>query len=348
MTEGPDTAVLEAHLRSLGVPVAGPLTAELISGGRSNLTYRLSDGATRWVFRRPPAAGQTASAHDVAREARVTRALEGTGVPVPPVVSLCEDPGVLGVPFTITAWIDGAVIRDRAELEAVADADLPRVCGSLIDVLAALHEADPAVLGLGDFGRPDGFVGRQVALWRRQWEQVKTRELPDLERLHARLDERTPASAGAAVLHGDYRIDNVIVDPADPARVRAVLDWELSALGDPRTDVALMCTYRHPALDVVLGIPAAWASERLPSGEDLANAYAERSGRELGDWPFYLGLAHLKLAVIAEGIAYRARSGADAGRNAQRAADAVPELVATGLAALAGSAGESTHRTYGG
>jgi aminoglycoside phosphotransferase (APT) family kinase protein len=334
MSTGPDVGVLEQHLRQLGVPVAGPLTVERIPGGRSNETYRVSDGAHQWVFRRPPLAGHTASAHDVAREARVTRALGPTKVPVPPVISLCEDAGVMGGPFTITAWVDGMVIRDRSELDRIPAAELARVCGSLIDVLVELHEADPVALGLAGFGRPGGFVSRQVALWRRQWEQVKTRDLPDLERLHARLEDRLPESGDAAVLHGDYRIDNLILDPAEPSRVLAVLDWELSALGDPRTDVALMCTYRHPALDVILGMPAAWASERLPGADDLANAYVERSARDLGDWPFYLGLAHLKLAVIAEGIAYRARAGADSGLNARAAADAVPELIAEGLVHL--------------
>ena len=264
----------------------------------------------------------------------MTSALAGSGVPVPPVVSLCEDLEVLGAPFIVTEWVDGRIIRDRDELAELTDAQLWAACASLVDVLIALHEADSSALGLDGFGRPDGFVARQVALWRRQWEQVKTRELPDLERLHARLLDRTPASSEAAVLHGDYRIDNMILDAFDPTRIRAVLDWELSALGDPRTDVALMCTYRDQALDVILGIPAAWASERLPAAEQLANAYVERSGRDLGDWPFYLGLAHLKLAVIAEGIAYRSRAGADAGRDARLAADAVPALVAAGLAAL--------------
>lgn len=331
-----DTAALEGHLRSLGVPVVGPLTAELVAGGRSNLTYRLSDGVNRWVFRRPPAAGQTASAHDVAREARVTAALQRTDVPVPPVISLCEDLAVIGAPFTITTWIDGAVIRERAELDQVGDADLRATSASMIDVLAKLHEVDPAAVGLGEFGRPEGFVVRQVALWRRQWEHVKTRELADLERLHSQLEQRLPTSNETAILHGDYRIDNLILDPVDPARVRAVLDWELSTLGEPLTDVALMSTYRNPALDAVLGIPAAWASPRLASADDLATAYADRTGRDLGDWGFYLGLAHLKLAVIAEGIAYRALAGADAGRNARDAADAVPELVASGLSHLDG------------
>jgi len=246
---------------------------------------RLSDGVNRWVFRRLPIAGQTASAHDVAREARVTAALQSTGVPVPPVISLCQDLAVIGAPFTITTWIDGEVIRERAELDQLVDEELRGACASMIDVLASLHAVDPNAVGLEDFGRPQGFVVRQVALWRRQWEQVKTRELADLERLHSRLELRLPVSAESAILHGDYRIDNLILDPGDPARVRTVLDWELSAFGEPRTDLALMCTYRHPALDAVLGIrrpgrargcppPRTWRARTstVPAGTSVTGA----------------------------------------------------------------------------
>jgi aminoglycoside phosphotransferase (APT) family kinase protein len=164
------------------------------------------------------------------------------------------------------------------------------VCTSLIDVLVALHRADPNTLGLHGFGRPDGFVARQVALWRRQWDQVKTRELPDLERLHSRLADRTPRSGDAAVLHGDYRIDNVMLDPVNPARLRAVLDWELSALGDPRADIALMCTYRHPSLDVILGIPrrgratACRPVTRSPPRTSGAPVAISATGRSLWPW----------------------------------------------------------------
>jgi aminoglycoside phosphotransferase (APT) family kinase protein len=224
------------------------------------------------------------------------------------------------------------VVRDRDDLAALSDDDVVRTTVALVEVLAGLHSVDPVAVGLGDFGRPQGLLARQVALWRRQWDQVHTRALPDLERLHGRLADAVPTESEVTLVHGDYRIDNVM--PADPAVVRAVVDWELSTLGDPLADVALMCVYRHPALDVVLGIPAAWTSPRLPSPDSLAQTYASASGRELRDWPFYLALAHLKLAVIAEGIAHRAREGADAGRDALRAADAVPDLVSEGLRGL--------------
>jgi aminoglycoside phosphotransferase (APT) family kinase protein len=328
---GLDLAALHAHLVDRGVAPAGPLRAELIAGGRSNLTYAVTDGATRWVVRRPPLAGLTASAHDMVREHRVTSALQGTAVPVARPVSLCEDDGVLGAPFTVVQWVDGVVVRDRDDLAALTDEQVRGAVTTLVNVLVALHAVDIEQVGLAAFGRPQGFLTRQVALWRRQWEQVRARELPDLERLHARLAAQVPGESAGTVVHGDYRIDNAILDRTDPATVRAVVDWELATLGDPLTDVALMCVYRHQALDVILGIPAAWTSPRLPSPDDLAEAYAGASGRDLGDWPFYLGLAHLKLAVIAEGIAHRAQAGADAGRDATRAVEVVPELIAAGL-----------------
>jgi aminoglycoside phosphotransferase (APT) family kinase protein len=256
----------------------------------------------------------------MAREWRVTSALRGTPVPVARPVALCEDDGVLGAPFTVVAWVEGIVVRDREDLGELSDDQVQRVTGGLVEVLVALHAVDIDAVGLRDFGRPEGFLSRQVALWRRQWDHVRTRDFPDLERLHARLVEGVPTSTETAVVHGDYRIDNAILHSSDPGTVRAVVDWELSTLGDPLTDVALMSVYRHPALDVILGIPAAWTSPRLPSPEALAERYARVSGRDLGDWPFYLGLAHLKLAVIAEGIAHRVRAGADAGRDASRAA----------------------------
>ncbi|SEP05444.1 phosphotransferase family protein [Trujillonella endophytica] len=330
---GLDLAALRARMVAVGVPVAGPLVAELVAGGRSNLTFSVTDGVSRWAVRRPPLAGLTASAHDVAREYRVTSALVGA-VPVARPVDLCEDVSVTGAPFTVVEWVDGAVVRDRDDLAALSDDDVERTTAALVDVLVALHAVDVDAVGLRGLGRPEGFLERQVRLWRRQWDQVRTRDLPDLERLHGLLAAAVPAESAATVVHGDYRIDNAILSRSDPAQVLAVVDWELSTLGDPLTDVALMCVYRHPALDTILGIPAAWTSDRLPSADALAERYARGAGRDLAGWPFYLGLAHLKLAVIAEGIAHRAGAGADAGRDAARASEAVPELVAAGLAAL--------------
>jgi aminoglycoside phosphotransferase (APT) family kinase protein len=330
MTTELDLDALAGYLRGQGVPVVGDLTAAQISGGRSNLTYRLSDDATTWLLRRPPLAGRTASAHDVGREFRVCSGLYGTDVPIARPVLLCDDESVIGTSFTLTDWVSGVVIRDSDELDPLSDAQVDALVDELVRVLGALHAVDVAAVGLDTFGKPQGFLNRQVALWRRQWDNFRTRDLPDLERLQERLAERVPEQGESTVVHGDYRIDNTLLDAADPTRVLAVVDWELSTLGDPLSDLALMCTYRNAALDVILGQPAAWTSPRLPDADDLAERYTKATGRELRHWPFHMGLAHLKLAVIAEGIAYRALAGSDPG-NGARAADVVPPLVAAGL-----------------
>lgn len=333
-----DLLVVRAVLSEAGVEVAGPLTGELISGGRSNLTFAVTDGAQRWVVRRPPTSGLTRSAHDVAREWRVTRALQGSGVPVPPAVALCEDVDRMGAPFAVSGFVPGAVVRTREQLAAYGREQVRACALELVRVLTALHAVDHREVGLAGLGRPEGFVERQVRLWWRQWTEVSGQDLPDARRLHAALLGALPSgSRHVGIVHGDYRIDNTLLDPADISSVRAVVDWELATVGDVLTDVALMCVYRQPELDVILGVEAAWASERLPGADELAQAYAVASGHELAGWPFYLGLANFKLAVIAEGIAYRARQGAAADRTAAGAGDAVPQLLAAGLRAVAGA-----------
>ncbi|MGW9351477.1 Predicted kinase, aminoglycoside phosphotransferase (APT) family [Nocardiopsis flavescens] len=323
-----DTAALAAFL---GVP--GPLAAAPVAGGKSNLTYRIDDPTgPRWVLRRPPTAGLTPSAHDMGREFRTVAALRDTGVPVARAVALCEDPAVLGAPFSVVEYVDARVVRTRDQLEGWDDRAVAGCAHALVRVLAALHAVDHRATGLA--GRPEGYLRRQVDLWGRQWARVRTGDLPDLDRLHAALAASVPESSSHAVVHGDYRIDNVMLDHRDPARVRAVVDWELSTLGDPLADAAMMCVYRAPGLDLVLGEPAAWNSERLPDGAALARMYAAASGRELEHWGFHLGLAHLKLAVIAQGIEYRSRQGA-AGAGRDRAGEAVGPYAAAGLRALA-------------
>ncbi len=333
---GMDIPALARFLRARGVDVRGELRVELISGGRSNLTFLAVDDASRWVVRRPPVAGLTPSAHDMAREFTVTGALRNSAVPVAKTVAFDADGSTLGAPMTVVEYVEGTVVRDQDDLAALTDDQLTASIGGLMRVLADLHAVDPAAVGLEKFGRPQGFLARQVTLWASQWDRVKTRDLPDVAALHAALSQALPPESAASIVHGDFRIDNTILDRADPARIRAVVDWEMSTLGDPLTDAALMCVYRAPIFDLVLGSRAAWTSHRMPAPDDLAQAYATASGRDLAHWGFYLALANFKLGVIGEGITHRALHGSDAGSAAERAAEATPEFMAAGLRALKG------------
>jgi aminoglycoside phosphotransferase (APT) family kinase protein len=334
---GMDIAALARFLGERGVDVRGELRVELISGGRSNLTFIAYDDVSRWVVRRPPVAGLTPSAHDMAREFTVTSALQNSAVPVAKTVAFDAPGSALGAPMTIVEFVEGTVVRDQDDLAAFTDEQVNAAVGALMRVLADLHAVDPAAVGLQRFGRPEGFLARQVNLWAAQWDRVKTRELPDVAALHAGLSDALPPESAASIVHGDFRIDNTILDSADPGRVRAVVDWELSTLGDPLTDAALMCVYRAPSFDLVLGARAAWTSDRMPTPDELAQAYTTVSGRDLAHWGFYLGLANFKLGVIAEGITHRARHGSDAGSAAKRAVEATPEFMAAGLHALKGA-----------
>ncbi|GAC84809.1 phosphotransferase family protein [Gordonia paraffinivorans] len=326
-----DAARLEELLRRNGVEPAGELDINLISGGKSNLTYTVTDGVNRWVARRPPTGGLTPSAHDMGREWAVTSALQSTSVPVATTVAFDEDGSIIGAPCTVVEFVDGRVVRTEEDLAAYSDAEVAANIDGLVRTLADLHAVDYKAVGLGEFGRPAGFAARQVKLWARQWGHVKTRDLPDVERLVEKLSERVPQEARESVVHGDFRIDNTIVDANDPGRIAAVVDWEMSTLGDPITDVALMCVYRTGAFDRVLGFSAAWTSDRYPSVDEIAQKYATATGSDLGDWDFYLGLANLKLGVIAEGITYRALSGASSGDGAENAAEATAVFIAEGL-----------------
>ncbi|WP_132992502.1 phosphotransferase family protein [Gordonia zhaorongruii] len=337
MTDHPGlrTEDLRRLLVESDADVTGDLRIDLISGGRSNLTFDVRDDVHHWVARRPPTAGLTPSAHDMGREWDVTTALAGTAVPVAEAVAFDRSGDIIGAPCTVVQFVDGPIFRSAADLDSLTDDEVTASADGLIRTLADLHAVDYRDVGLGEFGRPDGFAARQVKLWARQWGLVKTRDLPDVDRLVGLLADRIPAHARNTIVHGDYRIDNTILSPDDPGRVAAVVDWELSALGDPITDVAMMCIYREPVFSAVLGFEAAWTSDRYPDADGLAQRYAEATGADLGDWNFYLGLANLKLGVIAEGITHRALKGGSSGASgAERAAEATASFIARGLAAV--------------
>ena len=331
--EGLDLPALQKFLEASGPGVDGPLRGALLQGGRSNLTYRVTDGASTWVVRRPPLGGLTPSAHDMGREFRVVRALRDTGVPVAGTVALCEDASVLGTPFSVVEFVPGQVIRSHADLHSLSQDAITRCGLALVEALARLHAVSYEAVGLGDFGRPDGYLARQVNRWRDQWARVSTRSLPDMHRLYAQLASSVPAESGASVVHGDYRIDNAILDPEDPGTIRALVDWEMATLGDPLADLGLHLVYRDPAFDPVLGGAAASTSDRLPSVRELAGHYARSSGRDLAPLGFYLGLGYFKIAVIAEGIHARHLQGLTLGEGFETVGAAVPRLVAAGLRA---------------
>ncbi|GAB3026790.1 acyl-CoA dehydrogenase [Nocardioides flavus (ex Wang et al. 2016)] len=333
-----ELAAVAGVLREAGVAPAGDLRADLIAGGRSNLTFRLSDGVSRWVLRMPPRAGRTPSAHDVAREFRVTRALAGAGVPVARAVALCEDESLLGGPFAVAEFVEGRSIQHRSDLEALTDPLLERAVTRMVEALAKLHQVDHVAVGLGDFGRADGYAARQLRRWSGQWPLVTRGDaaVDELaEQLRAALAAEVPDQQAVGIVHGDYRIDNTLLRIGDAdVDVAAIVDWELSTVGDPVADVAMMCVYRHPALDHILGAPSAWTSDRLPSVRELADDYRSAGGVPLDEWDYHLALGYYKLAVIAAGIDYRYREGVGEGPGFDSSYRAVPELLVAGLEAI--------------
>jgi aminoglycoside phosphotransferase (APT) family kinase protein len=287
-----------------------PLFFERISGGHSNLTYRVTDaGERRWALRRPPLGRRLGSAHDMEREHKVVSALGSTDVPVAPVVGLCTDDSVNEAPFYVMEFIQGPVLRGVAEAGAFPDESDRRAIGErLVDTLVAIHAVDPDAFGLGDLGRKQDYVARQLHRWQGQWEKSKTRELPAIDEVHERLSARIPEQGPATIVHGDYRLDNMILTPG--GEVAAVVDWELCTLGDPLADVGLLMVYWAEEGDeeVSLGQPATMAAG-FPTREEVAARYAERSGRDLSHLDFYVALGYWKLAIILEGVYARYSAG---------------------------------------
>ncbi|MEU0404421.1 phosphotransferase family protein [Streptomyces sp. NPDC006197] len=312
--------------------LSGPLEARLIEGGRSNLTYAVSDGTGRWVVRRPPLGHVLATAHDMRREHRVISALGATDVPVPGTVLFCEDESVLGAPFYVMDFVDGTPYRSAHELAALGAERTRAAVLGLVDTLVDLHAVDPEAVGLGDFGRPDGFLDRQLRRWGKQLDASRGRELPGIDELHAALGRALPASPPPTVIHGDYRLDNVLVGEDD--RIRAVLDWEMSTLGDPLTDLGLLVMYSTP-LDLP-GSPISTTATAPghPSVAELVERYAARSGRDTSGLAWYTAFAWFKLAVILEGIHYRWTLGQTVGAGFDRIGELVPVFIEHGLTTL--------------
>ncbi|WP_405634621.1 phosphotransferase family protein [Streptomyces sp. NBC_01178] len=330
---GLDPVALRARLdRERPGLVSGPLEARLIEGGRSNLTYVVGDGTGRWVVRRPPLGHVLATAHDMGREYRVISGLHPTAVPVPEPLLLCEDDAVLGAPFYVMEYVEGTPYRTADQLAPLGPERTRAAVLGLVDTLVDLHAVDPEAVGLGDFGRPEGFLDRQLRRWGKQLDASRNRELAGIDELHAALGRALPASPAPTVVHGDYRLDNVLLGPDD--RIRAVLDWEMSTLGDPLTDLGLLVMYSSD-----LGLPRSPVSTTSgapghPSPAELIERYAARSGRDASAISWYTAFAWFKLAVILEGIHYRYTLGQTVGAGFDRIGDLVPVFIEHGRTTL--------------
>lgn len=341
MTDSPAGLDLEALARYFAsqpsLAGAGELSAQLIAGGRSNLTYSVTDGTSSWIVRRPPLGHVLATAHDMGREYRVMAALEGSGVPVPRMFSLCKDDGVLGAPFYVMEKVAGTPYRSADQLDALGADRVRALSERVVDTLAALHAVDPEAVGLGDFGRPEGFLARQTRRWKKQLDFSRSRDVPDLDALYAMLEARVEAGglpeSSVGIVHGDYRLDNLLVDDDD--QVRAILDWEMATIGDPLTDLALLVAYdRMSDYESARTISDAAMAKGFLRGDDLVARYAAGSDRDLSDLSFHLGLAYFKIAVILEGIHFRYTLGHTVGEGFDLIGEVVAPLAEGGIAAL--------------
>lgn len=312
------------------------LDAALIAGGKSNLTFELTSAAGALILRRPPSGELLPSAHDMGREARIQRALEATSVPVPKIVLTEPGADLLGVPFYVMEKVPGHIIRDELpDGYAQTPAEKLALSDALVDVLADLHAVDPEAIGLGDYGRPHGYLERQLRRWNGQWEKSKTHEVAAVDELGAQLAKLQPESQRASIVHGDYRLDNCLMALADPARVAAVLDWELSTLGDPLTDLGLLLFYwREPGEDKPALTPAVTRNPGFPGRGHLVERYARRTGAQLDDMAFYEAFAYFKFAVIAQGIAARVAAGSMAGQDFGDLDQEVTKIAEDGLSRL--------------
>jgi aminoglycoside phosphotransferase (APT) family kinase protein len=314
-----------------GAADGGEFDFEIIGDGRSNITYRVTNGAGTWVLRRPPLGHIVATAHDMAREFKVLSGVAVAGFPAPRPIALCEDPSVNEHPFYVMEHVDG-VIAVSSFPERFVETTVQReaLSNALVDTLLQLHAIDYNAVGLGDFGRPEGYLERQVRRWAKQWEANKTRELPAIEELSRRLSRALPTSPAPTIVHGDYRLGNMILDRSNSGRVLAVLDWEMSTLGDPLADLGYTLVYwgkpAGPRPETIRVYAETTSAAGFASREEIIDRYARGSGRDVSAIDFYVVFAYYKLAVITEGIHRRNIEGLAVGRDYERYTDSAAEL----------------------
>jgi len=301
------TQWLETHIEG----AHGPFSFDVIAGGHSNLTFRVTgaDG-TRFVLRRPPLGHRLASAHDMGREHRIIAALQSSGVPVAPALGYCADDTINDSPFYVMGFVDGHIVRDRMTAETLFTVDQRRHASeSIVDTMAAIHAVDIEAVGLADLSKHEDYIARQLKRWYGQWNAQKTRELAAVDTVHDELLRRIPDQGPATIVHGDYRLDNCMI--ADDGSVAAVLDWEICTLGDPLADLGLLQVYwTGPNDDPSAWTGSATTAEGFLNRAELAARYAAVSGRDLSQLPFYVSFAYWKLACILEGVYARYLGGA--------------------------------------
>jgi len=329
----PDPAQLAAWVSGSAAAAAGDLQrVTLIAGGRSNLTYRLDLSAGQLVLRRPPLGHVLPTAHDMAREYRVLTALDGSAVPVPRPAAFCASDEIIGAPFYLMQFVDGVVLRTRADGRQLTPPQAGQLSEQLAAMLAAIHAVDYGAAGLAEFGRPDGYLARQLMRWQRQWDLSVSREMPGYGSLVQRLAAQLPVSPGGTLVHGDFRLDNMLVRLGPEPSVAAVVDWEMSTLGDPLADLGLTLMYWTEAGEedwLGLGVSAAVTS--LPgflSRSALAARYAGLTGRDISGIGYYMAFGCFKLAVVLEGIHARFLQHQTVGEGFEREGPAVPLLIA--------------------
>ncbi|MEY2400671.1 MAG: hypothetical protein QOJ08_782 [Ilumatobacteraceae bacterium] len=287
-----------------------PFDVALIAGGRSNLTYAVTDSdGQRFVLRRPPLSQVLATAHDMAREHRIISAVGRTDVPVPRALGVCTDLEVNGSPFYVMGYVDGVVLDSPEKAAELSVTLRPRVSEHLVDVLADLHAVDVDEVGLGDLAKREGYVERQVKRWSVQWEQSKTRDLPAIDEVAQQLRKHLPVQRGVSIAHGDFRFGNCLTD-VDEGRINAVLDWELCTLGDPLADLGYLGVYWYDGKVETIRPNDPTSAGGFPPYADLLERYARRTGRDVSGIGYYIAFGCWRLAVISEGVYSRYVHGA--------------------------------------
>jgi aminoglycoside phosphotransferase (APT) family kinase protein len=332
-----DAASLESYLRTRVEGFAGPLRVFQFAGGQSNPTFVLETPLRRYVLRKKPPGTLLPSAHAVEREYRVITALGNTDVPVARTFVLCEDPSVIGTPFYVMEYVEGRVLRDPT-LPEMRPPERSAIYDAMNDVLSRLHRIDPRAVDLHDFGKPGNYFARQIARWSKQYEMSRTDDIPSMTKLLGWLPAHIPPGEETRLVHGDYRLENMIFHPSEP-QILAVLDWELSTLGDPIADLAYNCILYHTAGATTGGLlDVDFAATGIPREEDYLAQYCRRTGRaKIRSWNFYLAFSLFRLAAIAQGILGRALQGnassetaRQVGAQARFLADAAWRLVEQG------------------